>query len=462
MTLLEASASEFAIWRADCQDGAVAKEKKRASSGKAAKLGERLRSLREKRGISLREMERRSGINSGYLSQLERDEIAQPTPSVLNRIAEPYGEPVEVLMEWAGYINADPKALSPNRKRALNFIPDDISERELEALRAVLDALRGDDSSANSLLRGHRYDMELLVDEKKRVKATAKALLRTMDADRSSEAVDLEQAMSVAKLVEAGEIKLDLAQKRKLRERFGGLVDWALKNLQGLVNLDSNEVFVKPGMHESRRRFVLAHEIGHAALEDHRIVFAHLDDKKRLHPEFADRLECQANQFSIELLAKGDRFCREFDGSPPSIERLALLSGRYRISLQAAARRVAEGSRQECAVALAWRTNKGSGPLYLSGYKLWTSASFERRFGWRTLGHPGERVKAALRGVVATAAPDSFLACDGDGDEVQIGIDGLDAHYSVLALFVPPPRVRVRSLNPLRKGSRSPSGIAAA
>lgn len=439
----------------------MAKEKKRASSGKATKLGERLRALREKRGISLREMERRSGINSGYLSQLERDEIAQPTPSVLNRIAGPYGEPVEVLMEWAGYISADPRGLSPNRKRALNFIPDDISERELEALRAVLDALRGEDSSANSLLRPHRYDMELLVNEKEQVKATAKALLRTMEAERTSEPVDLEQAMVVAKLVEAGEIELDLAQKRKLRERFGGLVDWALKNLQGIVNLDSNEVFVQPGMHELRRRFVLGHEIGHAALEDHRVVFAHLDDDKRLRPEFADRLECQANQFSIELLAKGDRFCREFDASRPSIENLSLLSGRYRISLQAAARRIAEDSQQDCAVAIAWRAQKGSGPLYLSGYRLWTSASFERRFGWRTLGHPAEEVKAALRSVVTDGDLQPFLAAESGGTEVELEIDSLDARYSVLVLLVPPRKLRIRALKPRLGGSRARSGAAA-
>ena len=76
------------------------------------KLGERLRELRERQKISLREMERRSGINSGYLSQLERNEIAQPTPSVLNRLAAHYGEPVSVLMEWAGYIETDPEGLS--------------------------------------------------------------------------------------------------------------------------------------------------------------------------------------------------------------------------------------------------------------------------------------------------------------------------------------------------------------
>jgi len=416
-------------------------------------LGDRLRASREARDISLREMERRSGINSGYLSQLERNEIAQPTPSVLSRIAEPYGEPLEVLMEWAGYISADPKGISPNRKRALNFIPDDINDQELKALRAVLQALRGSDTSANSLLKKpHRYDLELLGDEKRTVRATALALLREMDADRSSEPVDLDQAMVVAELVKAGEIELDLEEKRRLRKHFGHLVDWALKNLQGMVNLDSREVFVQAGMHEKRRRFVLAHEIGHAALEDHRIIFAYLDDYKRLNPEYADRLESQANQFSIELLAKGDRLRREFDGSRPSMANLKQVTDRFQISRQAGGRRIAEESEQDCAVAIAWRTDRGRGPLYLAGYKVWTSASFERRYRWRALGHPAEEIKAALASIANTGVAEPFVSGDTAGNQTVIGVDGLDTHFAVLAMLVPDRKgVQIRALRPLMR-----------
>jgi Zn-dependent peptidase ImmA (M78 family)/transcriptional regulator with XRE-family HTH domain len=393
-------------------------------------------------------MERRSGINSGYLSQLERDEIAQPTPSVLNRIAEPYGEPVEVLMEWAGYISPDPEGISPNRKRALNFIPDDINEGELAALRAVLEALRGKDSSASSYGK-HRYDIVLSAEERHAVRATALGVLRTMGADRTSAPVDLDEALVVAKLVKAGEIELDLEQRKSLRDRFGHLVDWVMTNLQGIVNLDSGEVFVKPDLHEMKRRFVLSHEIGHATLEDHRIVFAHLDDEKRLNPRFADQLECQANQFSIELLAKGDRLRQEFDDSRPNIATLEEVSNRFQISLQATTRRVAEETKQECAVVLAWRADKGRGPLYLQSYKLWTSESFERRFRWRNLGHPADEIKATLRSIAKVGSAEPFTVQDRNGDEREITVDGLDAHFSVMALLVPARRgFRARDLRP--------------
>jgi len=66
-------------------------------------LGSRLRSLREQRGKSLREIERVASINSGYLSQLERGAVAQPTPSMIQRLSEAYDVPLSELMSWAGY-----------------------------------------------------------------------------------------------------------------------------------------------------------------------------------------------------------------------------------------------------------------------------------------------------------------------------------------------------------------------
>ena len=381
------------------------------------KLGERLRELRERQKISLREMERRSGINSGYLSQLERNEIAQPTPSVLNRLAAHYGEPVSVLMEWAGYIETDPEGLSPNRKRALNYIPEDISDDELEALRAVLQALRGRDNSATAYGKVHRSDLQLPRETKSVIRQTAVALLRELDADQTPAAVNLDDALALSKLVAAQEIELDLEQRQSLRQRFGALVDRVLTRLQGVINLDSGEVFVKTDLHELKRRFVLGHEIGHGVLEDHRIVFAHLDDHKRLEPEFADELECQANHFSIELLAKGDLLRKEFDGSRPRARELARVSNQFEISVQAAARRIAEESQQECAVAIAWRANSGRGQIYLPSCKVWTSQSFERRYRWRDGEAPKDQITAALLSVGTEGVAQPFSVFDSRGGD---------------------------------------------
>src|SRR4051794_9843691 len=107
-----------------------------------AELGARLREARNDRKLSLRDIEKTSGINTGYLSQLERGEVAHPRPAILQRVADAYGEPFNVVMQWAGYVEADPGGVSPNAQRALSVLGEDFSDEELKAMKAVLDVLR--------------------------------------------------------------------------------------------------------------------------------------------------------------------------------------------------------------------------------------------------------------------------------------------------------------------------------
>jgi transcriptional regulator with XRE-family HTH domain len=100
-------------------------------------LGPRLRELRGDR--SLRDVAKQAGVNHGYLSQLERGEITAPAPAILQRLAKGYGVPFPVLMNWAGYMES---GLSANQERALSYLGSDVSDDELELVRAFLDAIR--------------------------------------------------------------------------------------------------------------------------------------------------------------------------------------------------------------------------------------------------------------------------------------------------------------------------------
>src|SRR4051794_21050401 len=140
-------------------------------------LGPNLRELRAKRGLSLRELERRSGINNAYLSQLERGDVAQPTPSMLARLAEAYDVPVATLMGWAGYA-VSPKALTRPQAKALNYFAD-ASDEEVEALRAILEVLR---SRGATFAAPHMSDRVLGPDETKVIRDLSVALLREADA----------------------------------------------------------------------------------------------------------------------------------------------------------------------------------------------------------------------------------------------------------------------------------------
>src|SRR5450756_1225061 len=78
----------------------------------AKDLAKVLRELREMKvvdggkGVSLRDVEKKTGIKNAYLSLLEHGDIATPAPQRLHKLAEYYGVPYEKLMEAAGYMVA--------------------------------------------------------------------------------------------------------------------------------------------------------------------------------------------------------------------------------------------------------------------------------------------------------------------------------------------------------------------
>jgi transcriptional regulator with XRE-family HTH domain/AcrR family transcriptional regulator len=412
-------------------------------SAKEPTLGQRLKTARSEKGLSLRDVERASGVNSGYLSQLERDEIASPGPSTLQKLGAAYGEPFSVLMMWAGYVEADDAALAPNAKRALSVLGKDFTDDELRVMKAVLDTLR---KKAGFSASRHRTDLPLSGEDQMAIRKHAVALLREIDALRQDGPVDLEAAYATAKLVQVGAIELTLEERRSLRRRFGDLADAAVKRILGVLHTDSGQVYVKADLHSLKKRFVLGHEAGHAVLPDHQLVFAHLDDRLRLSPEFNDRLERQANQFAAEILAKGDRLRQEFDDSPARAHVIGELSDRYQMSCQAIARRVGEESQREVAVALAFRPFDGQGELMPP--KVYCSPAFERRMRWRAGRLPRDDVRRATRLVGTEASTSHILTTEATGAPVELTVDGMDARYAVIVVFSCESQVPTRRLAP--------------
>jgi len=66
-------------------------------------LGNLLRSGRERKSLSLRAVERGTGVSNAYLSQLESGKIRQPSPVFLHKLAEIYEMSYATIMERAGY-----------------------------------------------------------------------------------------------------------------------------------------------------------------------------------------------------------------------------------------------------------------------------------------------------------------------------------------------------------------------
>ena len=132
------------------------------SSPATQPFGVYLRDLRRARRLTLREVEERSSVSNSYLSQVENGHIRQPSPHVLQKLAEAYGVAYEHLMMRAGYIRPDalppappaevreeaggydpaPHAPTPSRAGWAFSIPEDLSADEEIELQNFLDYLR--------------------------------------------------------------------------------------------------------------------------------------------------------------------------------------------------------------------------------------------------------------------------------------------------------------------------------
>src|SRR5690242_6324221 len=104
---------------------------------RAIEFGKRLRSVRDKSGDSLRKIEERSGLNSGYLSQLENGKITHPSPSVLQKVAAGYELRFSDLLKWTGYVEESEQAVGTNQAVAFSSVAGlgEPSDEELRALQ---------------------------------------------------------------------------------------------------------------------------------------------------------------------------------------------------------------------------------------------------------------------------------------------------------------------------------------
>lgn len=74
-------------------------------------IGELIKELRLKKDMSARELARQSGISQAYLSQIETGSSANPTNTVLKKIAKGLNIHFLELMIKAGYISGEKLAL---------------------------------------------------------------------------------------------------------------------------------------------------------------------------------------------------------------------------------------------------------------------------------------------------------------------------------------------------------------
>lgn len=108
-------------------------------------LGQYLASIRNDRKMSLRQVEEASGkeVSNAYLSQLENGKIQQPSPTILNKLAEIYGIEYVTLMELAGYLPpASTRVEGQRHGRIATFAEHNLSPDEEAQLMDYLQFIR--------------------------------------------------------------------------------------------------------------------------------------------------------------------------------------------------------------------------------------------------------------------------------------------------------------------------------
>lgn len=98
-------------------------------SGYEAKVpfGEYVRQLRNRKNLSLRDVEAEVGISASHLSQIERGEKNPPKPEMLRRLARLYEESMNAMFVAAGLQEADsPEDYSRQQiERAFRYVVED-------------------------------------------------------------------------------------------------------------------------------------------------------------------------------------------------------------------------------------------------------------------------------------------------------------------------------------------------
>jgi len=95
-------------------------------------FGAHLARLRNAAGLSLRQVEEASEaeVSNAYLSQLENNKIAKPSPNILHTLARIYKASYEDLMKRAGYITSDADASGRRQAKAATFAIQGLTPEE--------------------------------------------------------------------------------------------------------------------------------------------------------------------------------------------------------------------------------------------------------------------------------------------------------------------------------------------
>ena len=113
-------------------------------------FGDHLRNTRERlrledRRYSLRQVAKRIGIEPGYLSKIERGEVAPPSEATTVKLAKELGEDPDVLLAMAGKVSSDLQEIIRKRPELFAELIRQLKEAPDHAILKVVREVRDGD-----------------------------------------------------------------------------------------------------------------------------------------------------------------------------------------------------------------------------------------------------------------------------------------------------------------------------
>ena len=90
-------------------------------------LGKKIRALRDELGMSQAQLAAQAELSQGYLSQLENDEVQNPSAAVIFRLARSLHVDPRILMQAAGYTDLSISAEADASQYQVSVDPDLLS-----------------------------------------------------------------------------------------------------------------------------------------------------------------------------------------------------------------------------------------------------------------------------------------------------------------------------------------------
>lgn len=190
-----------------------------------------------------------------------------------------------------------------------------------------------------------------------------------------------EEILACKRLIETGE--LDLTEyEATLSERALDIFHRAASKIFGVFDRRSELIYIDPHLHDSRKRFVMFHEVTHGILRWQGIDLTE-EDEMTISTGCEDIFEAEANYGAAEILFQCDRFEKEARDYALSIESALYLSKKYDASCHATLRRFVERNHRPCILMVLTTTqreyNDGQKSFYVA-YSI-SSQSFVDAFG---------------------------------------------------------------------------------